>query len=61
MTDVSAADVGELAAKSALTLHELTPLRASLEDVFMELTADAIEYQTSDERHPAPVPATSSR
>jgi ABC-2 type transport system ATP-binding protein len=61
VTDVSAADVGELAAKAALTLHELTPLRASLEDVFMELTADAVEYQTSDERRPAsPVPAAAT-
>ena len=57
VTDVSAADVGELAAKAALTLHELTPLRASLEDVFMELTADSVEYQTSDERRPSFAPS----
>ncbi len=57
VTDVSAADVGELAAKAALTLHELTPLRASLEDVFMELTADSVEYHSSDPHPPAaPVP-----
>ena len=35
---LSSADIGELAADQALTVHELTPLRASLEDVFMELT-----------------------
>ncbi len=60
VTDVSAADIGELAAKAALTLHELTPLRASLEDVFMELTADSVEYHSSDQgESPAliPVPA----
>ena len=57
VTDVSAADVGELAAKAALTLHELTPLRASLEDVFMELTADSVEYHSSDQgESPAPIP-----
>jgi ABC-2 type transport system ATP-binding protein len=56
--DMSATAVGELAATASLTLHELTPVRASLEDVFMELTADAVEYQTSDHRRPAaPVPA----
>ena len=60
VTDVSAADIGELAAKAALTLHELTPLRASLEDVFMELTADSVEYHSSDQGEslaPIPVPA----
>jgi ABC-2 type transport system ATP-binding protein len=58
VTDVSAADIGELAAKAALTLHELTPLRASLEDVFMELTADSVEYHSSEQHQPAiPVPA----
>jgi ABC-2 type transport system ATP-binding protein len=46
VSDMSAADIGELAARSSLTLHELTPLRATLEDVFMELTADAVEYQS---------------
>ena len=34
---LSSADIGELAADQELTVHELTPLRASLEDVFMEL------------------------
>jgi len=36
----SSAQVGELAAKSSLVLHELTPLAAQLEDVFFELTAE---------------------
>ena len=27
-------------------MHELTPLRASLEDVFMELTSDSVEYRS---------------
>ncbi|HVT42402.1 MAG TPA: ATP-binding cassette domain-containing protein [Acidimicrobiales bacterium] len=42
-----AADIGELAARSSLVVHELTPLRASLEDAFMELTADAVEYRST--------------
>jgi ABC-2 type transport system ATP-binding protein len=47
-----AADIGELAARSSLVVHELTPLRASLEDAFMELTADAVEYRsTTDAGH----------
>ena len=40
------ADIGELAAGQSLTVHELTPLRASLEDVFMELTSTSTEYRS---------------
>jgi ABC-2 type transport system ATP-binding protein len=43
---LSAADIGELAADQELTVHELTPLRASLEDVFMELTSSSVEYRS---------------
>ncbi len=48
VSGMSAPDVGELAAGRSLTLHELTPLRASLEDAFMALTGDAVEYRTGD-------------
>jgi ABC-2 type transport system ATP-binding protein len=48
---VPSARIGELAAQSALTLHELTPQRASLEDAFMELTSDAVEYRSHDGDH----------
>ncbi len=43
---LSSADIGELAADQELTVHELTPLRASLEDVFMELTSSSVEYRS---------------
>ena len=34
-------------------MHELTPLRASLEDVFMELTSSSVEYRShTDDRSP---------
>lgn len=36
----SCAQVGELAAKSSLVLHELTPLGAQLEDIFFDLTTE---------------------
>ncbi|QEC50811.1 ATP-binding cassette domain-containing protein [Baekduia soli] len=36
--------IGELAARDGLVLHELTPRQASLEDAFMRLTGDAVEY-----------------
>ena len=38
------ADIGELATRSRLVLHELSPQSASLEEAFMELTAEAVEY-----------------
>jgi ABC-2 type transport system ATP-binding protein len=36
--------IGEIAAQNGMTLHELTPVRASLEEAFMELTRDSVEY-----------------
>jgi ABC-2 type transport system ATP-binding protein len=36
--------IGELAAGEGLVLHELTPQLASLEEAFMELTRDSLEY-----------------
>ena len=53
VTGMPAAAVGELAAGASLTVHELTPVRASLEDAFMELTADAVEYRAHDGLTPA--------
>ena len=39
--------VGQAAFDSGITVFELTPQRASLEDVFMDLTADSVEYGTT--------------
>jgi ABC-2 type transport system ATP-binding protein len=39
--------VGETAFRAGITVYELTPQRASLEEVFMDLTADSVEYGTS--------------
>ena len=36
--------IGEIAAQHGLVLHELTPLQATLEDAFMSLTGDSVEY-----------------
>ena len=54
VTGVPSARIGEIAARASLTLHELTPIRASLEDAFMELTSDSVEYRS---REPELVPA----
>jgi ABC-2 type transport system ATP-binding protein len=37
--------IGEVAFAAGIPLHLLAPLRASLEEAFMELTADSVEYQ----------------
>ncbi|MFC5721333.1 ABC transporter ATP-binding protein [Streptomyces gamaensis] len=39
-----AAHLGELAARHQLVLHELSPQQASLEEAFMRLTAESVEY-----------------
>ena len=36
--------IGKLAAHSGLVLHQLVPVRVSLEQAFMELTRDAVQY-----------------
>jgi ABC-2 type transport system ATP-binding protein len=36
--------IGELAAQSQVVLHELSPQQASLEEAFMRLTAESVEY-----------------
>ena len=44
VTGLSAPEVGDLAAAVSIALHELTPV-ASLEDAFMELTDEAVEFR----------------
>ena len=44
ITNLEAPRIGELAASGGLVLHELTPQLASLEEAFMEMTADSVEF-----------------
>ncbi|GAB3181050.1 ABC-2 type transport system ATP-binding protein [Micromonospora palomenae] len=44
VTGLTAARVGDLALAHGIGLHELTTRTASLEEAFMELTADSVEY-----------------
>ncbi|MCF3124583.1 ATP-binding cassette domain-containing protein [Streptomyces arenae] len=44
VTGLDAPRIGALALRHGLPLHELTPRAASLEDAFMALTADRLEY-----------------
>jgi len=47
---VDAAAVGELAARHGLALHELVAREASLEEAFMDLTRDAVDYQQQPQK-----------
>ncbi|WP_106179141.1 ABC transporter ATP-binding protein [Prauserella shujinwangii] len=40
--------IGELAFATGATLHELSPRRGSLEEAFMQLTGEAVEYHAGD-------------
>jgi ABC-2 type transport system ATP-binding protein len=42
---MTAAQVGDLAALRSVPVHELVPSRASLEDAFMELTREVVEFR----------------
>ncbi|MFI7539999.1 ATP-binding cassette domain-containing protein [Actinoplanes sp. NPDC049599] len=46
VTGLTANQIGDRAAGAGIALHELTVRRPSLEEAFMELTKDAVEYQT---------------
>jgi ABC-2 type transport system ATP-binding protein len=51
---ITAANLGELASVSGVVLHELTPSSGSLEDAYLSLTQDDVEY------HAGGVAATST-
>ncbi|SDS23900.1 ABC-2 type transport system ATP-binding protein [Paraoerskovia marina] len=46
ISGLDAQRIGELAAEHRIVLHELTPQASTLEDVYMELTSDSVEYRT---------------
>ncbi|WP_225102409.1 ABC transporter ATP-binding protein [Streptomyces sp. CoH27] len=45
VTGITSELIGRVAAEEGIALAELTPQQASLEEAFMELTRDAVEYQ----------------
>ena len=46
-------EIGRTAAEERIVLYELTPQQASLEDVFMHLTGDSVEYHAGELAAPA--------
>ena len=49
--------IGELAAQHQVVLHELSPQQASLEEAFMQLTAESVEYHAHSDAPSGPQPA----
>jgi ABC-2 type transport system ATP-binding protein len=49
ITGATSEVVGELAGAHGLTLHELSTHKASLEDTFMELTRDSVDFRTDED------------
>jgi ABC-2 type transport system ATP-binding protein len=47
ISGMDSAEVGRLAAAHGIALSELIPVKASLEEAFMELTRDSVEYQAA--------------
>ncbi|MDO8731055.1 MAG: ABC transporter ATP-binding protein [Actinomycetota bacterium] len=46
ISGLSSVEIGEEAFAAGIMLHELTPLSASLEEAFMELTRDSLQFHT---------------
>jgi ABC-2 type transport system ATP-binding protein len=57
VTGISATTIGELAGTNGIFLQELSPQDVSLEEVYMELTHDSVEYRAA---HPA-APASTAK
>jgi ABC-2 type transport system ATP-binding protein len=47
---LAASRIGELAAQERIVLHELSPLAGSLEDAYLSLTRDEVEYHAGEVR-----------
>jgi ABC-2 type transport system ATP-binding protein len=45
VTKIDASRIGDAALGAGVAIHELSPQHASLEEVFMELTSDSVDYQ----------------
>lgn len=59
--DMEAAQVGEIAAANRFVLHELSPQRATLEEAFIELTRDSVEYHAGGSESAIPAAAGSQQ
>jgi ABC-2 type transport system ATP-binding protein len=54
VTGPDTAAIGDLAHAHGITLHELRPVRSSLEDIYSQLTDTSVEYRAGKRRRPGP-------
>jgi ABC-2 type transport system ATP-binding protein len=54
ITGLGLGQVGDLAYDNAVRLHELSPVHASLEEAFMELTASSVQFHAGVPEQPVP-------
>jgi ABC-2 type transport system ATP-binding protein len=47
VTKLGMSEIGDLAFDNQIRVHELSPIQASLEQAFMELTKDSVEYHAA--------------
>lgn len=47
-------DIGQIAASAGIVLHQLTTLESSLEDAYLQLTSEAVEYRSTSPDTPSP-------
>jgi ABC-2 type transport system ATP-binding protein len=47
LSGLTGEQIGEIALKARIVISELTPLQASLEEAFMSLTGESVEYRAS--------------
>jgi ABC-2 type transport system ATP-binding protein len=45
VTGMDASDIGDLAAEHGIALHALVPRQASLEDAYLDITGESVEYR----------------
>ena len=55
ITRLGMTEIGDLAFDNQIRVHELSPIQASLEQAFMELTKDSVEYHAAVPGQPAGV------
>ncbi|HET9144318.1 ABC transporter ATP-binding protein [Actinophytocola sp.] len=53
VSGMDSAQIGELAAANGAVLHELSPQRGSLEEAFIQLTGDSVEYHAGLDATPS--------
>jgi ABC-2 type transport system ATP-binding protein len=58
VTGLDAPDIGDLAAEHGIAVHALIPRAASLEDAYLDLTGESVDFRAATPEGPSPGPAS---